>query len=428
MQFKSTLKALSLLLCLIAAGGVAAFAQKSIKVDSSHVTTLRIDPANAMGGVASDFFTEVNYIPLETTKESLFGSIAKLEITDDYYIILDNNTYSILIFAKTGKFHAKIKSTEGSKNKIWGFSVNKFAKQIIFTRDGYQNLTYCDYNGKVIKTAKLGGDTAKDEISDGMSHYIAPDKTISTNYENKLDSTDKYYKTYSKSLLVFAGDNHKVYAQGLPFKKSEGKIEYTYTGSSILTTFGVDSACFYSKPWDYAIYTVTPNAIQFTYKFIFPLLVSMPTDFMTNKLYADKKNEWLEKNRDVIYGLGNFYRTGNNLIFKTFSENGYNNKEDNLIYNLKSGSTIAYKHILQDERSYFMPIYDPTGWTFNNRGILACQDGYIYTGVSAVGMFKAYNDNAEQKVNYPPALAEYFKKGSIKDNPAILQLKIKDDL
>ena len=162
--------------------------------------------------------------------------------------------------------------------------------------------------------------------------------------------------------------------------------------------------------------------------FIFPLLSSLPTDFMTNKLYADKKVEWTEKNGDVLTGLGNFFRTGNNLVFKTFSRNGYNNKEDNLIYNLKSGTLIAYKHIQQDERSYFMPIYDQTGWTFNNSGILACTGGSLYTSVSAVGMYKAYNDNADKNVKYPPALAEYFKKGSIKDNPAILQLKLKDDL
>jgi hypothetical protein len=419
---------LFVLFCLLVTSSYAVKAQKIIKVDSSKVTTIRLDPSNAMGGVASDFFTEVNYIPLETTKESIFGSIAKLEITDDYYIILDHNTHSILIFTKAGKFHAKIKSNQGENNSIWSFSVNKWTKQIIFTRDGYKNLTYCDFDGKVIKTAKLGGGEAKDEISQAEFYFTAPDKTIASGYENKMDSTDKYYRTFTKSLIWYATENNKVYAQGLPFKKSEGKIEYTYAGLGPLTNFGVDTAYFYSKMWDYAIYTVTPNNIQFTYKFIFPLLLSLPTDFMTNKLYADKKVEWTEKNRDVLTGLGNFFRTGNNLVFKTFSQNGYNNKEDNLIYNIKSGTTIAYKHIEQDERSYFMPIYDATGWTFNNTGILACKDGYIYTGVSAVGMYKSYNDNAEKKVNYPPALAEYFKKGSIKDNPAILQLKLKDDL
>ncbi|MGF7082981.1 6-bladed beta-propeller [Mucilaginibacter sp. UYCu711] len=426
MRLPIIVKNLIISFCLLIVSGTAVLAQKIIKVDSSHVMTLRVDPSNAVGGVASDFFSEVNYIPLETTKESLFGSISKLEITDDYYIILDQNTHCILFFTKTGKFHTKIKSSEGSP--IYDFSVNKWTKQIIYTRDNYKNLAYCDYDGKIIKTTKLGGETAKDEVTQYSFYFIAPDKIVGQNYQNTLDSTDKYYKTFSKSLIVYAMDNHKVYAQGLPFKKSTGKVEYAWTGLGPLTSFGVDTAYFYSKMWDYSIYTITPNAIQFTYKFHLPMFSSLPNDFMTNALYADKKYEWLQKNRDVIYGLGNFFRTGNNLVFKTFSENGYNNKEDNLIYNLKSGTLIAYKHIQQDERSYFLPIYDPTGYTFNSSGILACANGYIYTSVSAVGLYKGYNDNTEQKVNYPPALAEYFKKGSIKDNPAILQLKLKDDL
>jgi hypothetical protein len=412
--------------CLFIVAATPVLAQKVIKVDSSHVKTLRIDPSNAVGGVASDFFAEVNYIPLETTNESLFGSISKLEITEDYYIILDQNTHCVLIFTRAGKFHTKIKSSE--KSPIWDFSVNKWAKQIIFSRDRYKTLTYCDYDGKVVNTVKLGGEFAKDEIGNFGLDLFAPDKGITINWYHATDSTSKDYKTYAKSLIIYANDKHKVYAQGLPFKKPVGKIEYAYTGLGPLTSFGVDTAYFYSNTFDYSIYTVTPNSINFTYKFIFPMYASLPNDFMTNTLYADKKMEWVEKNRDIIYGLGNFFRTGNNLVFKTFSENGYNNKEDNLIYNLKTGTTIAYKHIQQDERSYFMPIYDQTGWTFNNRGILACTGGCIYTSVSAVGMYKAYNDNAEQKVKYPPALAEYFKKGSIKDNPAILQLKLKDEL
>src|SRR3954467_7786076 len=79
-------------------------AQKVISVDTSHVDTLRIDPLNSFGGSASEVFETANYIPLETTKESLFGSIDQLEVTDQYFIILDQNTNCILFFKKDGKY------------------------------------------------------------------------------------------------------------------------------------------------------------------------------------------------------------------------------------------------------------------------------------------------------------------------------------
>lgn len=45
----------------------AGYAQKLIPVDTSKTVILRVDPANAMGGNASEIFEGVDYIPLETT-------------------------------------------------------------------------------------------------------------------------------------------------------------------------------------------------------------------------------------------------------------------------------------------------------------------------------------------------------------------------
>ncbi|MBC7398765.1 MAG: 6-bladed beta-propeller [Mucilaginibacter sp.] len=415
--------------CLLIASGTAVLAQKVIKVDSSHVQTLRVDPGNSVGGVASDFFTEVNYVPLETTKESLFGSISRLEVTDDYYIILDNNTHSILIFTKAGKFHAKIKSTEGSsKSYIYGFSINKWEKLISFTRD-YKNLIYCDYDGKQVKTGQIGGATDDDQVNSSEYYFVAPGKAVTPYYYNSLDSTDKSFRAYKRSLILYTGEDHKVYAHGLGFKKEEAHITdegYFLSGMGPVTKSGVDSILFYSKLYDNAIYTITPNTIKFSYKIILPLYSSLPIDFITNHEYDKKRMEYVEKHQDAVYSICNVFRIGNNLMFKAGSMS--NNKEDNLIYNLKSGSLIAYKHIQQDEKSYFLPIYDQANRSFNNSGLLGCSGGYLYTSISSLGMFKAHDESAEQKPKYNPVLTDYFKKGNLKDNPVILQLKLKDQL
>ena len=90
-------------------------------------TTIRIDPAHARGGTASQIFEKVNFIPLETTKESLFGKIDQLAVTKDYFIILDEQTNSILIFKKNGKFHAKI---AGGGTQMGNNTSNKYWKNI----------------------------------------------------------------------------------------------------------------------------------------------------------------------------------------------------------------------------------------------------------------------------------------------------------
>lgn len=416
--------------CLLIASAVTVSAQKIIPVDSSHVMTLRIDPSNATGGNVSDVFTEVNYIPLETTDESLFGSIGKLEVTDDYFIILDHNTHCILIFNKNGKFHTKIKSTEG-KNMIYDFSINKFTKQITFSRDGYKNMTTCDYDGKVIKTEKMGGDTAKDEVNSDDLTYFAPDKAIGTGYYNGMDSTNKYYKTFSKSLIIFADKKHKVYAHGLPFKKAESELgnEIISAGNSTrnLTNAGIDTVFFYSKSYDYSIFTITPSTIKYAYQLIFPLSSSLPIDFSVNPIYKEKRIEYVEKHRDAIFCITNVFQSGDNLFFKA-SIFG-TTKEDNLIYNLKSGTLIAYKHLQSDEKTSYLPIGEDN-WNFG--GILTNTGGYLYTAVSSLATFTAYEQNKDNKdaknVKYNPVLTQYFKKGNRKDNPCIIQLKMKNDL
>jgi len=402
------------------------FAQEKIKVDSSGVLTVRIDPSNAVGGNVSDFFSEVNYIPLETTAESTFGSIYRLVVTDDYYIILDQNTHCILFFTKDGKFHNKIKSKEG--RPIDNFLVNKFTKQVVFSYDNYQTYTYCDYNGKIIKTIKLAENKAKDgyDFPTEVSFYAA-DKAIGSYYNNNnIDPSAKDYKTYSRSLIIYVDDKNKVFAQGLPFKPAESELDVLSTGLGPLTDSGTDAEFFYSKAYDYAIYTLTPKGIKFSYKFVFPIYASLPNDFLSNTTYNKKRIEWLQRHHDAIYCLGNFFKTGNNLIFNAAKLG--DSKEGNLIYNLKSGTLIAYKHILQDERSSLLPIYDPTCCTFDNTGILACSGGCLYTSISALTMFKTFDDNAGQQPKYNQVLTEYFKKNNKKDNPVLLRLKLKEML
>src|SRR5690606_34741442 len=61
---------------------------------------IRIDPATSMGGTVSDIFEEVRFIPLETTKESLFSRIGDMQVTDRYFIIYDHNGNNVVIYTK----------------------------------------------------------------------------------------------------------------------------------------------------------------------------------------------------------------------------------------------------------------------------------------------------------------------------------------
>jgi hypothetical protein len=48
--------------------------------------TLRIDPDNARGGTTGEIIDSIKFIPLETKKESVFGVIEQMEVTDSLFI------------------------------------------------------------------------------------------------------------------------------------------------------------------------------------------------------------------------------------------------------------------------------------------------------------------------------------------------------
>ena len=71
--------------------------------------TIRIVPSSCQAEVgAADLFEEINYVPLETTKKSIFGAIQQLIVTKDHFILSDRETNCIFVFFKNGKFCAKI--------------------------------------------------------------------------------------------------------------------------------------------------------------------------------------------------------------------------------------------------------------------------------------------------------------------------------
>src|SRR6266567_3079026 len=70
---------------------------------------VRVNLDAAFGGRVAQYADSVTYIPLERTKESQLHSIFQLEMTDSYFVILDKDGDNILIFTRTGAFHASIK-------------------------------------------------------------------------------------------------------------------------------------------------------------------------------------------------------------------------------------------------------------------------------------------------------------------------------
>jgi hypothetical protein len=424
MQLTITVEKLIVASCLVITASYT-FAQKIIKTDTSNYVTLHVDPSNAMGGNVSDVFSNVNYIPLETTPESTFGSIKQLAITDRYYIIRDDNTNSILFFTKDGKYHTKIKgkSTNTHRDKIREFFVNRWTKQIVFTDDSYRTVKYYDFDGKLIKIEDRVNADFKADMSATSFYFIGPNKLVNCDGYRDEDEKSEYYKPFHRSLLQFM-DGPKVYATGFNYTADRGKKEVIHRSIGPLSYFGSDTTLFYSEYFNYTINTVTPNCIKRAYHFVFPLAMSLPLDFATNPIYDEGEEEYRKAHQQQVYCLNNFYKTGDNLLFAA-TVYDYKVKENQLVYNLKSGTLIALQHLLPDEKSFMLPIF---GYNFDFYGLDACDGTYSYNSVSSVELLKAKEDNKDKNIKYNQTLTDFFAKATKISNPVLVQLKLKGAL
>ena len=410
---------LSMLVCSLCCGKL--FAQAD-KVDSSKMMTLRIDPEASRGAAVSQVFDEVEFIPLETTKESLFGSISKLEVTADHYIIFDYDTRSVLIFFKDGKYKTKIEGSKMEKDpnpgartntQIFGFElVNENDKQLIQFYLGRYFLYY-DLNGKLVKRV-LGKD-----LPYGSQRKFSDGTTIDNYY---LDSTAKDSTRYDIALIK----DKKAVAKYFPFPKNRYDGDQFYSSGDNLTQSGSPDEYFYETFYVNNIYRIRPKGVSLDYKIVFPAAMSLPKDFLSNPNYKGKRQEYFEKNNLAIYGVGNVYQIGDNLYFKTVSWSWTKDRKNALIYNVKTAALTSITNLEPDSLSQHLPVTDAGYfYDFLNQGFNKYDGTHFYTSYSSLAMFSFKELNEGKNRKYNATLENYFKTSNKKSNPIIVKLKPK---
>ena len=395
------------------------FSQAS-KVDSSTMKTLRIDPSTARGAAASQVFDEVKFIPLETTKESLFGSISQLKVTDDYYVIWDYDTKSVLIFNKEGKYKAKIngskveKDPENKNNQdFYGFTLKKESGQTLIKISAGKYNFYFDFSAKLIRKVKGEPYLSPNMFSDST--------VVQQGYLEKKNKDSIYYE------VGLVKNKNKIESY-FPFSMDRYKNDQFYTGGEPVTNSGIPNELFYIRAYEYNIYKVTPTKLSLAYKMIFPANNSLPPGFLENPLYVGKRRDYFDKNPKVFYAIGSNYQIGDNLYFKVTNMSWGDNEKKAFIYNLKNKTITSISDIEPDSLSQFLPVTDAgVHYDFANRGFHLFDGKYFYTSYSSLVLFGFKEQSEGKNRTYDPILTEYFKTQNKKSNPVIIQLKPKNN-
>lgn len=373
---------------------------------------LYIDPANARGGSAIQFFDTVAFIPLESTRESIFGEIWKMEVTEDYYIISDMNTNAVLIFQKNGKFHAKITGKILKGRIAPDFTVDQEQRRIILTVSGMsKKLYWLDFDGKLIKT------TAIPEYPFSMASLNA-----ATLLYSPWVFVKKAAETDSVNYHIKYLDDSTVVKQFLPFHPRTvltGGITLNYKPNCFYYS-GLRGNLLFVGENNYNIQVLNDTGLQKVYSLVFPLDKSLPVGFRADKQYEKSPDAYFRDHPAIIHSLRNVYLAPNSLLFETVKGTFFDN-DRLLAYNLRTGNIISLRRISSDSSSCFLPFFAMNG------GILASDHKCIYATVSSMEMFREMELNKSRRPVYPPGLQTYFDRESRKSNPVIVQLQLKEN-
>ena len=392
---------------------------------AQDIPKLRIDPAQAYGGTVSEYFDEVEYIPLETTKESLFGDTPNFIVTDSSFIIFDIDTHCLIFFSNVGKFLSKIKYPSG----IW--------PQVVF-----------NYHEKRLLVNYQMGNIGMSEVYTSMGSLVDKKKNSVPEDDLRIIThiDDSTYAAINSCYfppgrapqdininLIELYKNNKLQKSIMPFNQKENMAHCGLAPAHIISVSSAqDGTLYLSTAFTHFIYKVTKDTIQGLFQLIFPSERTIPGSFLAisdiKKLDSLRNTRWI-RNDKLIISTSNISVNGNFLFFKIrpgeyiWTESSVENAQYNFIYNLKSGRLSSYEHITSDIKSFYLPISNGPRTSVN--GVVNMK-GYYYTPISSLLMFAAFEKNKSRNPQYPPLLQEYFATQTRKSNPVIVRMKLKE--
>ncbi|WP_294186988.1 6-bladed beta-propeller [uncultured Sphingobacterium sp.] len=374
-------------------------------------TKLRIDPNGAEVPTFSELFEEVKFIPLETKKQSIFGSIKQLFVTKDLFIFTETQTNNIMIFYRNGKFKTKIDRDIYSSGSI---NID-FENERIYYNKGYTSYSF-DYEGKpldIIEDKRIG------------SRYIVG-KNDAVYYDKRVNKV----LPDSISHEIFFFKDGVLEAQLFPYnmKNDEFLLEDTYqVMHSFFYTIGNGTQALFTRPYHYTIYNAKSAGVENICQIVLPYELSLNEEELNNSKHypAGSKSSYFKDHPNHIQSITFPYLMGNNLFFKLQPSGVIS---DSYLYRLDEERLFRVDQVKTDEKSYYLNVLNilmPS--EFVNKNFLVADEEYIYTIMPADALKEQYKNNKSRGLTaeYPEDLLKFLTGRNKNANYVIVALKPK---
>ena len=386
---------------------------------AQDVQKIYIDPSKAYGGNVSDYFASVEYIPLETTKESLFGDVQDLLITDNSFVIIDNDTRFVLFFSIDGTFVKKVK-------------ISPFASHSLFLRDNSVYITYFDNQTKTIGVDQYSstGELLDKNNTSAKEFYttIPLDNDYKIVVSNCRTMPSRAPKDSSIN-LVSIFKNNQLIKSFVPYNPLKDFGFCELSGRVDISRQQNKSDFYITTPFDHYVYKANKDTAIKSFQFVFPAnrILNKEILFSRNKKLLDSLQYNLMRNTNIIHSVSNIIFNKDLLFFKingvpTFARNiSENLYQYNFIFNMVTQKLASFERMNSDTLSHYLPFID----IYSVVKGLDYYENAFYCPVSSLQMFTAKEATKSKNPQYPQVLQQYFKTQNRKSNPVIVKLKLK---
>jgi hypothetical protein len=390
--------------------------------------TVRIDPRRVSGGNVADYFSEIEYIPLETTKNSLFGVPQWLLITDSSIVIGDRDTWQLLFFDAKGRFIVKYPLPKEAKD----FSQRMMIEKNVRTNDivvtcypnstGFGQITTYSGKGRLLKRErhKFQNGEAYTRIYLGSGQYAL-------NLAKYLQPNGKLSQDQIPLIKEYDANNRFV-KDLFSLAPADNPFAFTFAGGLSVSQAEDNSGGYFVVPFDYRLYKITKDSISRVGRFIFPDRNVLPAvDFSDYNKYESLAKA---KNNDIklVQTVKNVSCFNKKILFNIqkrvslIPAGGKIFDPLNFMFDTEKKELMSFERVVPDTLSYYLPIMDG----FSSTNGMNLNKGYLYSSMSSLEMFRAYEANKSKNPLYPSVLLDYFSTQTRESNPVIVKMRLKD--
>lgn len=385
--------------------------------------TLYFDPGSTLGAPQSRIFESITYVPLETTKQSLFGQVSQLVVTPEYFVIFDSDTRGLYFFNRSGKFLKKYKDDKYTvidmqfiekENAIYLLQINKNFRPTEQERDELVS------NPSSKNSLKYGrsilydlADINKEQISEmhGFSIALAAPSYLGSNQwaysvvledKNAKDSVDYELKI---------SDGSKLLRAYFPYKKRNSSYFSDPADIGFYNT-SLAGTLLFTRSYNYSIYMLDTDSVTMLYNFVLPFENTIPKTFFTKEFSSrNELREYKQMNPAYVWRIYSLVPFNNYLFFSL----DYEKHDRRFLFDRNSNRFYNINRITPDSSNAYLPV---TGWNFQYYDNTA-----LYSSISSDAMFRSKDASQSKNPQYSPLLKSYFENSKPSSNPVIIILK-----